>query len=90
MFRSGDLLENDDEIADETSFVFNVDNARILAFAGDQPKWAEVASGGEGMKMVVGIIEGGDKHVMPAFMVFKNDKKNHPIRDVPDNIEEVL
>eukprot|EP00171_Calliarthron_tuberculosum_P003520 IDg3520t1 len=54
MLTSGQIDENDLGNADETHFLFNVDNGRTLGFAGQsEVKYADVVSGGEGMTMLV-------------------------------------
>jgi len=81
-----DLLEN----RDETHFVVNVDNGRTLSFIGcDKVRYADVSSGGEGMTMVVRVTWGRNASIEAPFIVFKNQKRNYPIRGVPDDVPGV-
>lgn len=58
-FESRELEEGMVENADETHFVFNMDNGRTLGLKGDEHvKYADVVSGDEGITMMVNIMGG--------------------------------
>ena len=76
------------ESLDETHLIVNVDNGKTLDFRGDENvKYADVASGGVGMTMVVRIRGGKFARLVPAFMIFQKESRNYPIcailEDVP-------
>ena len=74
----------------ETYFIFNVDNGKTLGFRGDENvKYADVASGGVGMTMVVRIRGGKFARLEPAFTIFQNESRNYPIRGIPDDVPGV-
>ena len=53
-FESGLLNEDNIENADETHFVFNMDNRKTLGFVGDKHiKYADVVSGGDPITLMV-------------------------------------
>ena len=61
------------ESLDETHFIVNVDNGKTLGIRGDgNVKYADVASGGVGMNMVVRICGRKFARLEPALMIFKN------------------
>ncbi len=63
-FESGQLNENQIENADETHFVFNMDNGRTVGFRSQEHvRYADVPSGNEGITMMVRITGGKDPHV---------------------------
>ena len=89
-FQSGQLDECNVENADETHFLINMDNVRTLGFRSDEHvKYADVSSGGEGMKMMVRNSGGPDAVVEMAFLIFNNRDSNYPIREVPDDVPGV-
>ena len=72
-FDSGDLNEGCIENIDDTHFVIDLETGRTLGFVGETSiKYAEVVSGGEGMKMVVRLSEGLSARVRPLMMIFTN------------------
>lgn len=90
LLESGKVDENDLGNADETHFIFDVDNGKTLGFSGcNDVKYADVVSGGEGFTMMVRISGGRDARIEPPFLVFTNKDRNYPIRGVPDNVEGV-
>ena len=89
-FQDGSLREEMVENMDETHFVINMDNAKTLGFVGDDNvKYADVASGGVAMTMVVRITGGPSASIQPPFMIFTNVDRNYPIRGVADNVPGV-
>ena len=75
------------ENADETHFVFNMDNGRTLGLKGDcHVKYADVVSGGDPITMVVRITGGRDACIQPPMIIFKNENRSFPIRGLPDNV----
>lgn len=64
-FQFGSLIEDLMENADETHFVFNMDNGRKIGFRGDEDvKYADVVSGDEAITMIV--CRTGDVHACIA------------------------
>ena len=62
------------EHADETHFIFNMDNGRNIGMRGpEHVKYADVVSGDEGITMMVRI-SGGNARIETPFLVFKNDR----------------
>ena len=49
-------------------------------------KYADVVSGGQGMKFLVRLTGGRNAQIMPAFLIFHNQGRNYPIKGVPDNV----
>lgn len=89
-FESGLLNENRIENADETHFVFNMDNGKTLGFKGDDHvKYADVVSGGDPITMMVRLTGGPDARIEAPMLIFKNENRSYPIRGVPDNIPGV-
>lgn len=87
MFDSGEVCEDDVENADETNFVFNMDNGKTLGFIGDdQMKYADVVSAGEPIKMMVRISGGRGASIKPPMIIFKNNNRSYPVRGVPDTV----
>lgn len=81
-----DAMEN----ADETHFVFNMDNGRTLGFRGTSTvKYADVVSGGENITMMVRITGGSRARIEVPFLIFRNAGRSHPIRGVPDIVPGV-
>ena len=71
-FESGELDEDLVENADETHFVFNMDNGRTVGMRGDEHvKYADVASGDEGITMMVRITGGRNARVEAPMLVSK-------------------
>lgn len=89
-FESGELNEDTVENADETHFVFNLDNGKTLAFIGDREvRYADVVSGGQPITMMVRITGGKHATICPPMIVFQNMKRSYPIRGLEDNIPGV-
>ncbi len=73
--------------ADETHFVINMDNDRTVIFRSQEHvRYADVASGNEGITMMVWITGGKDAHVEVPMLVFINEKCSYPIQGVPDSV----
>ena len=71
-FTSGAIDENDIDNADETHFLINLNNNRMLGMCGDaEVKYADVVSGSEGMTMMVRISGGQDVIIEAAFLLFQ-------------------
>ncbi len=86
-FESGQLNENQIENADETHFVFNMDNVRTVGFRSQEHvRYADVESGNKGITMMVRITGGKDAHVEVPMLVFINEKCSYPIQGVPDSV----
>lgn len=89
-FQSGALDENLVENADETHFVINMDNGKMLGFHGNNDvKYTDVVSGGIGMTMVVCLTGGPSSEICAPFMIFQNEQESYPIRGVPDDVPGV-
>lgn len=89
-FENGDIDEDNIENADETHFVFNMDNGKTLAFIGDKEvKYADVVSGGEPITMMVRLTGGKNASIQPPMIVFKNQSRSYPIRGLQDNVPGV-
>lgn len=89
-FEGGRLNENYVENADETHFVFNMDDGRTLGFRGDNSvKYADVVSGGEAITMMVRLTGGVNARIETPMLIFKNVKRSYPIQGVPDNVPGV-
>lgn len=88
-FESGKLQEDLVENADETHFVFDMDNGHTVGLRGDeQVKYSDVLSGDEGVTMMVRIT-GGVNASIPPMLVFKNPNSSYPIRGVPTSFRFV-
>lgn len=86
-FIQGDLHEDLVENVDETYFIVNMDNGRMLGFRGDDAvKYADVVFGGLGMTMVVRVSGGSNGIIHSPFMIFQNDKCSYLIRGCLDNV----
>ena len=89
-FASGVFREENIENADETHFVFNMDNGKTLGFRGDMSvKYADVVSGGDPITMMVPLSGGPGAMIKPPMLVFKNINRSYPISGVMDNISGV-
>lgn len=89
-FESGELEEQCISNADETHFVFNMDDGRTLGLPNDQDvRYADVTSDTEGMKMLVRISGGINARIEPPFMIFKNKTRNYRMRNVPGSVPGV-
>ncbi len=64
------MNENHIENADETHFVFNMDNGRTVGFRSQEHvRYADVTSRNEGIAMMVRINRGKDAHVEVPMLV---------------------
>ena len=89
-FDSGSLQDYMVENADETHFVFNMDNGRTIGFRGQESvKYADVVSGGEGITMMVRLTEGVRAKIEAPMLVFINQNCSYPIRGVSDDVPGV-
>lgn len=89
-FNSGELDEENLENADGPHFIINMDTGEGLGFKDEQHvKWADVASGGEGRTMVVGLSGGRNVMIQPIWIIFKNKDRRYPIRGVDDEVPGV-
>ena len=67
-----------------------MDNGRALGFRGDiSVKYTDVVAGGEAITMVVRISGGRRAIIEPPMLIFSNENRNYPIRDLDDNIPGV-
>jgi hypothetical protein len=72
-FESGALDENCVENGDETHFVINLDNGRILgAFDETEIRYTDVVSGGIGMTMLVRVAGGARAQLQPCFLCYSS------------------
>lgn len=75
---------------DETHLIIDMKRPRILGFRGEGTlKYADVVSGGESMTLVLRISGGANAKLHPAFLIFQNDRRSHPIRGVADDVPGV-
>jgi len=89
-YESGSLNEDLVSNADETHFVFNMDNGRSIGFRGDSTvKYSDIVAGDEGITMMVHILGGRNARVECPFLIFQNQRRSYPIRNVPDNVPGV-
>ena len=89
-FESGLLYEDNIENADETHFVFNMDNGKTLGFVGDKHvKYADVVSGGDPITMMVRLSGGRYAQIYPPMIIYKSQMRSNPIRGEPDNVPGV-
>lgn len=89
-FENGDFDEKLMSNADETHFIFNMDNGRTLGLTADEEvKYADVTSGSEGMTMLVRLSGGPKAIIETPLIIFKNKSRSYPIRNLPDNIPGV-
>lgn len=85
MFESGELSEDDVEIADETHFVLNMDNGKTLRFIREiEVKYAYVVSARDPITMMVRITGGIRASIQPPIIIFKNSSRSYPVHGVPD------
>lgn len=86
-FDSGELDEDAMSDANETHFIVNMDNGKILGVSRDQEvKYEDVTSSEKGMTMLVRLSGGLHAVIQPPFMIFTNKDRSHPIRDVLDTV----
>lgn len=89
-FESGELDEDLLSNADETHFIFNMDNGRTIGMRGDtNVKYADVTSGDEGITMMVHVSGGRFGKVEFPMLIFRNSGRSYPIRNVPDDVPGV-
>ena len=89
-FESSDLNEGLVENADETYFIFNMDNGRTVGFrVHEKVKYSDVLSGDEGITMMVRISGGVQARIQPPMLVFQNTDASYPIRGVEENVPGV-
>ena len=89
-FESGQFQEDLIENADETHFIFNMDNGRTIGFRGEEcVQYADVVAGDEDMTMMVRLTGGRDARFETPMLVFKNSNCSYPIRGVPDDVPGV-
>jgi len=89
-YESGSLNEDLVSNADETHFVFNMDNGRSIEFRGDSTvKYSDIVAGDEGITMMVHILGGRNARVECPFLIFQNQRRSYRIRNVPDNVPGV-
>jgi DDE superfamily endonuclease len=75
---------------DETHLHINMDNGRALAEIGDRHvKYLDVVSGGHGMAMMVRLLGGAGGMIANPFIIFQNESRSYPIRQVPYNFSGV-
>lgn len=61
-------------------FTINMDDGKTLGFSGDETvRYADVTSSGEGMTMLVGIIDRPNPSIGPPLMILKNRGRYYPI-----------
>lgn len=76
-FEAKELDENCSENADETNFVFNMDNGKTLGFKTDKDiKYAGVVSGREPITMIVRVTGGVNARVEVRMINFKNSNRS--------------
>lgn len=84
------LYENYVENANETLFVFNMDNGKALRLKGDiHVIYTDVVSGGDIIKMIVRLSGGPNARIEVSMIIFKNNNRSFPIRGVEENIPGV-
>jgi DDE superfamily endonuclease len=89
-FSSGELEDGCVESMDDTHLRINVDNGRTVAEIGNrQVKYLDVLSGGQGMTMMVRLSGGAGGMIANPCIVFQNESRSYPIRQVPDNVPGV-
>eukprot|EP00171_Calliarthron_tuberculosum_P021226 IDg21226t1 len=80
------LIEN----ADETHFVFNMDNGKTLGFCGAmEVKYGDVMSGGDPITTTIRLTGGLAAMIQPPMLIFRNKTRSYPIRGVPDDLPGV-
>lgn len=81
-----ELIEN----VDETNCLINMDEGLTLEKRGEKViKYMDVVSGKEGITLLVRVIGGVNGCIGAPMLLFKNQDRNYPIRNLPDNIEGV-
>ena len=86
----GNLLDDMVENMDERHCLFNMKNNKTLDFIGQEKvNYSDIVSGGEGMTMVLRIVEGPSSKVEGPIMIFTSKSGNHPIQGTPDDVEVV-
>lgn len=76
--------------ADETHFVMNMDNHRMLGTCGKaEVKYSDVVLGAERMTMIVCISGERNARIEALMMVFWNRKRSYPILKVPEDVAGV-
>lgn len=77
------MIEN----IDETHFVLNCDNGRTLEFRGGEvAKYADIASGGQAMTMMVKISGGRRATIEDPMLIFSNSNRSYHIQGLQDNV----
>ena len=74
---------------DKTHLSSMLTMVRLGSRGDENVKYADVASGGVGMTMVVRIRGGKFARLEPAFTIFQNESRNYPIRGIPDDVPGV-
>lgn len=90
-FTSGLLDEDTVENAEETHFLFNMDNGKTLEIRGEQEVlYADFVSFEDPITMMVWLT-GGKKNasIQPPIIVFQNSSLFYPILGVPNNVPGV-
>lgn len=82
--KSGELDQNCIIIADETHFVFNMNDGCTLGFTNNQQvSYADATSGIEGIKIHLRISGSSNACIEPPLMIFQNKSPNYPLINFP-------
>lgn len=86
-FDNKDLDEDCISNADKTHF-FDMDDGRTFGFTnGQEVGYADVTSGSVEMMRLFLMSGEVNEIIEPPLMIFKNQNRNYPMRNVPDNTE---
>lgn len=89
-FHSREYNENYMENVDETHFVINMENGKMLGLHGDQTvKYADVVFGREAMTTVVQVTGRVWTKIMALIIIFTNAGGAYPIQGVANNVPGV-
>lgn len=90
MLSSAEFDEKDLENADETHFIFDMENLRKLGIAGEnEVKYADLVSGVEEIIVLIRVSAGRNGTIHPLFLIFMNKDINYPIRGTPYTVPGV-
>lgn len=86
-FESGLLNYDHMENADETHFIFKMDEGKTVRFCGDVDiNYCDVVSGEDPITIMVRLSGGRGEMIQPPTHIFKNSNFIYPIRRVTDDV----
>lgn len=91
VFENTEFVEDGIENGDETHFLFDVIDGRILSFTNDKETgYSDVTFGSERMTMLIRISGGRNARIETSLLIDKDRDHRCSIRSVPGNIQAVV